>query len=142
MRTYRPGRPGEDGFTLVELMVTILIIGILMAITIPSFYFVRTRAYGTHAKAIRSAAVKTMEMYGVENNEDYSLCNAAKLTLIEKSIQFVDNAPPAGDYKSAGLTVLGPDTYTITVNGQDGNVYTALKAAGAHVVNQKNGVNE
>ncbi len=142
MRIIRPRQLGDEGFTLVELMVVILIIAILMTITVPSFYFVRNRGYASQAKATRSAAVKTMEIYGIENNEDFSLATAAKLNIIEKSIPFVDGAPPAGDYDSAGLTVLGPDLYTITVNGHDGNTYTALKAVGVNVVNKTNGVNE
>ncbi len=132
----------EEGFTLIELMVVILIIGILMAIAIPSFIAVRNRGYASTAKSIRSTAVKTMELYGTDNNGDYSGATAAGLGALEKSIPFLDAAPGAADFKSAGMTGLAADAYTITVNGRDGNTYTAVKAAGAAVVYQTNGVAE
>ena len=56
----------EKGFTIVELLIVIVVIGILAAITIVSFNGVTSRANGTSAKAAASATIKKAEAYNAE----------------------------------------------------------------------------
>jgi type IV pilus assembly protein PilA len=55
-RRLRDGR-NDDGFTLIELMVVVMIIAILVAIAIPSFFGARKRAQDSSAKSSLQVSV-------------------------------------------------------------------------------------
>ena len=60
-------RNNEKGFTLIELMIVIAIIGILAAIAIPQFSAYRTRSYNSAAEADLRNAATAQEAYYVDN---------------------------------------------------------------------------
>jgi type IV pilus assembly protein PilA len=57
----------NEGFTLIELMIVIAIIGILAAIAIPQFSAYRTRSYNSAAEADLRNAATAQEAYFVDN---------------------------------------------------------------------------
>ena len=59
-------KKNEGGFTLIELMIVIAIIGILAAIAIPQFSHYRIQSYNSSANADLRNAVTAQEAYFID----------------------------------------------------------------------------
>src|SRR6266480_5536397 len=79
----------EEGFTLIELMVVVLIIAILIAIAIPTFLGARTRAQDRQAQSnLRNAFAAEKVVY--TDNQAFTT-NVATLSGIEPSLTYVNS---------------------------------------------------
>ena len=113
----------NEGFTLIELMIVIAIIGILAAIAIPQFSAYRTRSYNAAAEADLRNAATAQEAYYVDNQK--YLANPVDLI-----------GSTYGFYTSQGVTVEGTASdqgYTMTSYHTSGNKTYTLAGPGGSV---------
>ena len=75
----------EQGFTLIELLVVIIIIGILLAIAVPSYLGFRGRAADSSAKANVRAALPAVEAFYADNGT-YTGMTLVALRLIDQNV--------------------------------------------------------
>lgn len=116
-------RDQEDGFTLIELMVVVLIIAILIAIAIPTFLGARSRAQDKAAQSnVRNgiSAAKTVFTDG----QDYADATAAALLVVEPSLAF--QASNAVSTQPKEVSVLAVDSDVATAGSE--TIYMASKS--------------
>jgi prepilin-type N-terminal cleavage/methylation domain-containing protein len=58
---------GEEGFTLIELTIVLLILGILLTIAVPSYLSFKDRASKTAAKADIAQTMRAVSAYAADN---------------------------------------------------------------------------
>jgi type IV pilus assembly protein PilA len=122
-------RRSEEGFTLIELMVVVLIIAILLAIAVPTFLGARERAQNTGARAdLRNAMVAAQVHYS--ETEDYRLLTPAILKSIEVSLDYDDNIDNA-DYDTVGFTDAGPRQLVMVRQSRSGDYFCMAVGTGA-----------
>jgi type IV pilus assembly protein PilA len=89
-------RSTDDGFTLIELMVVVLIIAILLAIAIPTFLGAQNKAKDRSAQSsLRNALTAAKTIYA--DTADYTDADTTALAAVEPSLTFnANNAASTG----------------------------------------------
>lgn len=121
---------GEKGFTLIELMIVIAILGILAAVAIPNFLNARGKAQDAAALSTLEAMKTSMEMYAADNG-----VYPVKTSVSELQTALGDNWPSniKTDTAATGALVYvdsSETSYVVGARGRDNGHCFSLNQAG------------
>ena len=127
---------GDAGFTLVELLVVVVIIGVLVAIAIPMYLNYRKGAANKSAESDVRAAVSAVELYYTENGNKYPTETGKNSASGKLELAAQTDGKPATVNVSPDNTlryaVTGSGTgYVICGTNTDGGDFYQYKSGGA-----------
>ena len=113
LKHLKERRQSEEGFTLIELMVVVLIMGILMAIAIPTFLATQGSAHDAAAKSNATNALTNEKAYYADN-QTFSSSGSS----LDSSLPWGTGANTVQVYTNTGNTSL-----LIAAESKSGNCY-------------------
>ena len=101
----------EDGFSLIELLVVVLVLGLLVAMAIPSFIGQRAKASDAQAKSNVLATQRAMETYYTDH-ESYADANMNPSSDPDSLLRL---EPTLADPPSPSIVAQNNSSYTLEV---------------------------
>jgi type IV pilus assembly protein PilA len=89
LETLRRKRDNDEGFTLIELMVVVLIIAILLAIAIPTFLGAQNRAKDRGAQSNLRNSLTAAKTIATDNEGVFTTVSSTTLNTAEPSLTHI-----------------------------------------------------
>lgn len=123
---------GDAGFTLIEVMVVVLVIGILLAIGIPTYLGARERAQDQAARSTLRTAQTTAAIVYVDNGT-YRDANTGNLAIAEPGYTWrgANSASRDQDEVSVSATRDGSEWGAATLSDSGECFYIRLRSNGS-----------
>jgi len=134
LQRIRNKKQGQKGFTLIELMIVIAIIGILAAIAIPNFISYRKRSYDAAAQSDLKNLMTAQEAYYVDNStyKDITLTGSGT----ESTTITLSSSPELKAYLSKGVYAAASadaSSYSMTAYHTSGSVTWTVSGPGGSI---------
>lgn len=117
------GKNGDDGYTLLELMVVILIMAILFSLAVVTYAGVRNSGFDTEAKVNLRHGVTAAQVYYTEKESTFDGMNAFELEKLARGTSFRDGEINTDD--DVYIADVTPNTYRLSCRSRSGNIFRA-----------------
>src|SRR5438105_6256888 len=95
----------ESGFTLVEMLIVVIVLGILTMVAVPSYLALRTRAYDATAKSNITELIPSIGAYYQDNTTYVGMTLAGLKASYDSAIDTTKYVLPSADLSATSYCI-------------------------------------